>query len=69
MQETIEKVKLTDEVMHSFKCSRVFKDFKADINSIDFSKDGKWLAIGCDDNSVSLYDVEAGKYSSALLCA
>jgi len=61
MQETVEKIKLTDEIVHSFKCSKIFKDYKADINSLDFSKDGKWLVTGSDDNSVCLYDVEAGK--------
>jgi len=61
-ESSLEKIKLTDEVIKSFKCSRIFKDCKADINSLDFSKDGKWLVIGSDDNSVSLYDVETGKY-------
>ncbi len=61
MQETVEKLKLTDEVIKSLRCSRVFKENKADINSLDFSKDGKWLVTGSDDHSVTLYDVESGK--------
>lgn len=57
-----DRVTLTDEIMRSLKCSRIFKDANKNINSFDFSKDGKWLAAGTDEGSVILYDVEAGTY-------
>jgi WD40 repeat protein len=34
-----------------------------DINSLDFSDDGKYLVTGSDDNVVNLYDVQEGRYT------
>jgi WD40 repeat protein len=32
-----------------------------EINSVDFSRDGKFMVIGSEDNSVTLYDVYNGE--------
>ena len=34
---------------------------KQEINSVDISHDGKYLVAGCDDFSVSLFDLERGE--------
>ena len=34
---------------------------KQEINSVDISHDGKYLVAGCEDFSVSLYDLERGE--------
>ena len=39
----------------------MFKNFKQEINSVDISHDGKYLVAGCEDFSVSLYDLERGE--------
>ena len=59
-EASIDKLALTDDIMSSFKCCKIFTDAKKNINSLDFSKDGKWLAVGSEDNSVTLYDIETG---------
>ena len=40
---------------------RVFTDTSADINSVDFSRDGEFLVTSCDDESVHLYSCTKGK--------
>ena len=54
-------VTLTDHVIESLKPALVFKNFKQEINSVDISHDGKYLVAGCEDFSVSLYDLERGE--------
>ncbi len=58
----MERLRLTDEVMASLRCARVFKESKSEINSVDFSNDGKWLVCGSDDHALFLFDVETGQY-------
>ena len=60
MNQEGEKIALSDKIMSSLKCSKIFKDANKNINSFDFSKNGKWLAVGTDESAVILYDVEAG---------
>lgn len=52
---------MTDHVIESLKPALVFKNFKQEINSVDISHDGKYLVAGCEDFSVSLYDLERGE--------
>lgn len=39
----------------------MFKNFQKEINSLDISHDGRYLVVGCEDFSVSLYDLERGE--------
>lgn len=64
---------LNDYIIESLKPALVFKNFvitksphnkniqQKEVNSIDISHDGKYLVAGCEDNSVSLYDLERGE--------
>jgi len=47
-------------LIESFKPALVFKNFTKEINSVDISHDGRYLVAGCEDFSVSLYDLERG---------
>eukprot|EP01047_Picozoa_sp_COSAG01_P105279 COSAG01_NODE_34508_length_546_cov_1.398210_1_plen_50_part_10 len=46
---------LSDDTLKRMSIGRVFKDTTADINSVDFSRDGELLVTSSDDESVHLY--------------
>jgi COMPASS component SWD2 len=52
---------LSDELLTAFLPAKVFNHYAKEINSIDFSRDGKFMVTGSDDNAVSLYDIEIGQ--------
>eukprot|EP01047_Picozoa_sp_COSAG01_P051764 COSAG01_NODE_5375_length_4299_cov_5.663095_1_plen_297_part_00 len=52
---------LSDDTLKRMSIGRVFKDTTADINSVDFSRDGELLVTSSDDESVHLYSCAKGK--------
>jgi len=50
----------SDLTIQNLKTTKIFNDATKDINSIDFSKDGKYLVASSDDNRLHLYDMENG---------
>ena len=52
---------LTDDSLRRLAVGRVFKDSGAQINSLDFSRDGEFLVTSSDDESVHLYSCAKGK--------
>lgn len=57
---TSSTLQLNDYVCKSLQMGRVFRDNTKEINSIDFSDDGKYLVTGSDDESIHLYDCLEG---------
>ncbi len=53
-------VKLSNETIQSLAIGKIFKDNTGPINSLDFSDSGKLLVTSSDDESLNLYDTEAG---------
>jgi COMPASS component SWD2 len=60
-------MRITREVLESMGRGKVFKENRAKINAIDFYQSGEYLVTSSDDESVILYDVNAGKKHKALL--
>ncbi len=55
-------MKLTDQVMRSFRVAKLFKDQNTDrINSLDFSHNGETLISSSEDDSIVIYDCLEGK--------
>jgi COMPASS component SWD2 len=53
-------LKLSQSLLKSFQCGRVFKDNTKEINSMDFSSDGQFLVTASNDESIHLYNVQKG---------
>jgi len=53
-------MKLTEGVVKTFRSVKAFKDNTQRINSIDFSVQGDTLISSSDDESISIYDCQAG---------
>nr|CAG4637810.1 EOG090X073E [Chydorus sphaericus] len=53
-------MKLTDQVIRSFKVAKVFKENTDRINNIDFSPTGDALISSSEDDQIVIYDVEKG---------
>jgi WD40 repeat protein len=47
-------------IMGSMDIGKVFKDSKAEINSMCFSDDGMFLVAASDDDILNLYNIERG---------
>jgi len=54
------EMKLTDQVIRSFKVAKVFKENTDRINNIDFSPTGDALISSSEDDQIVIYDVEKG---------
>ncbi|XP_072025757.1 WD repeat-containing protein 82-like isoform X2 [Amphiura filiformis] len=60
-------MKLTDQVMRSFRVAKLFKDQNTDrINSLDFSHNGETLISSSEDDSIVIYDCLEGKPKKTL---
>ncbi len=56
------KMKLTEPVMKSFRSAKTFRENTQRINSVDFSVQGDTLISSSDDESIVIYDCQSGKY-------
>lgn len=55
-------MKLTDQVIKSFKTAKIFRDNTDAINSINFSPTGDTLISSSDDDQIVIYDCQNGTY-------
>lgn len=53
-------MKLTDQVVRSFKVAKVFRENTDKINAIDFSPNGEQLISCSEDDQIVIYDCEKG---------
>lgn len=60
----IEKMKLTEQVIKSFRAAKTFRENTMRINSLDFSLQGDTLISSSDDESIFIYDCQSGTYVS-----
>jgi COMPASS component SWD2 len=58
----IEGLKLTETVVRTFRNTRVFHENTDRINALDFSANGETLITSSDDDSIVIYDCQAGSY-------
>lgn len=54
-------MKLTDNVLRSFRVAKVFRENSDKINCFDFSTNGETIISSSDDDSLVLYDCQEGK--------
>ncbi|CAB1353436.1 unnamed protein product [Coregonus sp. 'balchen'] len=54
-------MKLTDNVLRSFRVAKVFRENSDKINCFDFSSNGETIISSSDDDSLVLYDCQEGK--------
>ena len=54
-------MKLTDNVLRSFRVAKVFRENSDKINCFDFSHNGETVISSSDDDSIVLYDCQEGK--------
>lgn len=54
-------MKLTDNVLRSFRVAKVFRENSDKINCFDFSPNGETVISSSDDDSIVLYDCQEGK--------
>uniref|UniRef100_I3J7Z2 Twinfilin n=1 Tax=Oreochromis niloticus TaxID=8128 RepID=I3J7Z2_ORENI len=54
-------MKLTDNVLRSFRVAKVFRENTDKINCFDFSSNGETIISSSDDDSLVLYDCQEGK--------
>jgi WD40 repeat protein len=57
-----EGLKLTDTVVKTFRNARVFHENTDRINALDFSANGETLITSSDDDSIVIYDCQAGSF-------
>jgi WD40 repeat protein len=57
-----EGLKLTETVVRTFRNARVFHENTDRINALDFSANGETLITSSDDDSIVIYDCQAGSY-------
>lgn len=60
----IDGLKLTDNVVKTFRNARVFHENTDRINALDFSANGETLITSSDDDSIVIYDCQSGSYVS-----
>lgn len=58
----VEGLKLTEAVVKTFRNARVFHENTDRINALDFSSNGETLITSSDDDSIVIYDCQAGSY-------
>ncbi|PKU35155.1 wd repeat-containing protein hypothetical protein [Limosa lapponica baueri] len=56
-------MKLTDNVLRSFRVAKVFRENSDKINCFDFSPNGETVISSSDDDSIVLYDCQEGNSS------
>uniref|UniRef100_A0A8C0ZAS4 WD repeat domain 82 n=1 Tax=Cyanistes caeruleus TaxID=156563 RepID=A0A8C0ZAS4_CYACU len=56
-------MKLTDNVLRSFRVAKVFRENSDKINCFDFSPNGETVISSSDDDSIVLYDCQEGHES------
>ena len=54
------KMKLTENVVQSFRVAKVFRENTDRINNIDFAANGETLISSSDDDSIVIYDCQHG---------
>jgi COMPASS component SWD2 len=54
-------MKLTEQVLKSFKVAKVFRENSSIINSLDFWPTGETLISSSEDDSLVIYDCKDGK--------
>jgi COMPASS component SWD2 len=62
----IEGLKLTETVVRTFRNARVFHENTDRINALDFSANGETLITSSDDDSIVIYDCQAGSAKKTL---
>ena len=55
-----DKMKLTEQVVKSFRTAKTFRENTMRINSLDYSVSGDTLISSSDDESIVIYDCQAG---------
>ena len=63
----VEGLKLSEAVVKTFRNARVFHENTDRINALDFSANGETLITSSDDDSIVIYDCQAGSYVSSSL--
>ena len=58
----VEGLKLTETVVRTFRNARVFHENTDRINALDFAANGETLITSSDDDSIVIYDCQAGSY-------
>ena len=58
----VEGLKLSETVVRTFRNARVFHENTDRINALDFSANGETLITSSDDDSIVIYDCQAGSY-------
>lgn len=53
-------MKLTDQVIKSFKIAKIFRENTDVINSVNFSPQGDTLISSSDDDQIVIYDCQNG---------
>lgn len=53
-------MKLTDQVIKSFKTAKIFRDNTDVVNSINYSSTGDTLISSSDDDQIVIYDCQNG---------
>ncbi|CAF0869885.1 unnamed protein product [Brachionus calyciflorus] len=61
-----EKMKLTEQVVKSFRAAKTFRENTQRINSLDFSVQGDTLISSSDDESIFIYDCHNGTPKKSL---
>lgn len=61
IRDTEAIMKLTDNVLRSFRVAKVFRENSDKINCFDFSTNGETIISSSDDDSLVLYDCQEGK--------
>jgi WD40 repeat protein len=59
---SVEGLKLTETVVKTFRNARVFHENTDRINALDFAANGETLITSSDDDSIVIYDCQAGSY-------
>lgn len=63
----VEGLKLTEALVKTFRNARVFHENTDRINALDFSANGETLITSSDDDSIVIYDCQAGSFVVTLL--
>ena len=56
----VDALKLTESIVKTFRHTRVFNENTERINALDFSSNGDTLITSGDDDSIVIYDCQAG---------
>lgn len=61
------EVRMTDEVVASLELASVHSDYVAQVNSIAFTDDGRYVATSSHDDSIKVFDCETGECRSTVI--